>query len=90
MPRASNDIDYVKWKDPHTKKSKNPPLEPWALPLFTPLQIDDYFDLGEPSVPPSLDWHDPLAIFSLFFTDEILERMVKWTNEYTDASNTGR
>ena len=77
MPRASNDIDYVKWKDPCTKKSKNPPPEPWALPPFTPLQIDDYFDLGEPSIPPSLNRHTPLAIFSLFFTNKILERIVE-------------
>ena len=85
MPRASNDIDYVKWKDPRTKKLKNPPLEPWALPPFTPLQIDDYFDLGEPSIPPSLDQHNPLAIFSLFFTDKILERMVEQINKYVET-----
>ena len=85
MPRVSNDIDYVKWKDPCTKKSKNPPPEPWALPPFTPLQIDDYYDLGEPSISPSLDRHDPLAIFRLFFTNKILERIVEWTNKYTET-----
>ena len=82
MPRTSNDIDYVKWKDPRTKKSKKPPPEPWALPPFTPMEIDDYLDPGEPSVPSSLNRHNPLAVFKLFFTKEIIDKIVEWTNKY--------
>ena len=77
MPRISNDIDYVKWKDPRTKKLKKPLLEPWALPPFTPMEIDDYLDPREPSIPSSLNQHDPLAIFKLFFTKEIIDKIVE-------------
>jgi len=75
----------VKWKDPRTKKSKNPPLEPWALPIFTPLRIDDYWDLGEGAVPLGINYSDPLALFRLFFTDKMLDKMAGWTNTYTEA-----
>ena len=85
MPRTSNNIDYVKWKDPRTKTLKKPPLEPWVLPTFTPFRINNYWDRGKPSVPPSLNQHDPLAIFKLFYTDEIMDKMVVWTNEYAAA-----
>jgi len=85
MPRISNDIDYVQWKDPCTKLSKNPPLEPWALPSFSPLQIDDYYDPGEAAVPSGINHHDPMALFGLFFTDEILDKMAGWINAFVEA-----
>jgi len=85
MPRTSNDIDYVKWKDPRTKKSKQPPPEPWAVPPFTPFRIDNYWDLGEGAVPQGTDRGDPLALFRLFFTDEMLDKMAGWTNAYAEA-----
>ena len=31
------------------------------------IEIDDYNEPGEPNVPLSLDWHDPLALLKLFF-----------------------
>ena len=85
MPRTSNDIDYVQWKDLCTRSSKNPLPEPWALPPFSPLLIDDYYDPGEAAVPSSIDRHDPMALFSLFFTDEILDKMAGWTNAFVEA-----
>ena len=72
----------MKWKDPYTKKLKKLLLELWALPPFTPMEIDDYLDPREPFVPFSLNQHNPLAIFKLFFTEEIMDKMVKWTNKY--------
>src|SRR4051794_40531928 len=86
MPRTSNDIDYVKVKDPRTKTAKNPPPEPGPLPPFLPLLIDDWYDPGEASVPPGLDRHDPMALFRLFFTDEMMDTMVQWTNEYAEQN----
>ena len=73
MPKASNNIDLVKKSDPRTKTSKKPPPEPWPLPQFTPLRIDNYWDRGEPCLPPSLNQHDPLLIFQLFYTDIIVD-----------------
>jgi hypothetical protein len=77
MPRSSNGIDYVKWKDPRTKPSKKPLPEPGPLPQFAPLQINNYFDLGEASLPPSLDRHDPLAIFKLSYMGSIVENQLR-------------
>ena len=76
MPQALNDINFI-IKDPKpTKKPKEPPLEPWPLSAFEPMQIDDYNNLGEPNIPTSLNRHNPMALFRLFFTNEIVERMV--------------
>lgn len=89
MPSTfTNDIDFVehtKYIVPPSKVAKKPPPEPWALPTFTPLQIDDYNDPGEPQIPPSLNRHNPLALFRLFFTDKIMDKMVKWINAHADA-----
>ena len=85
MPRTSNDIDYVKWKDPRTKTSKDPPLELQALPLFEPLQIDDYYDPGEAAIPSGTDCYDPMALFRLFFNDKMLDQMAIQTNTYAEA-----
>jgi hypothetical protein len=81
MPQTfSNDIDFVR-KDPKSKKKrKQPAPEPQPVPAFEPLQIEDYDNPGEPHVPASLDQHDTLALFRLFFTDKMMEKMVVWTN----------
>ena len=71
MPQTfSNDIDVVKHTEyivPPSRVAKKPALEPWSLPAFSPIEIDDYNDHREPNVPMNLDWHDPLALFKLFF-----------------------
>ncbi|OCK82096.1 hypothetical protein K432DRAFT_403217 [Lepidopterella palustris CBS 459.81] len=82
MPRELNDIDSVRKSDPCTKQSKKPQPEPWALPPSTPLLIDDYYDPEEAYLPPGLGQHDPLALFQLFFNDEMVDKMVEWTNRH--------
>ena len=46
MPQAfSNDIDLVcltQYTVPSGKKAKQPVPEPWILPVFKPLQINDF------------------------------------------------
>ena len=56
MPQIfSNDIDFMP-KDPKPKKTpKEPPLEPWPLPAFEPMEIDDYNQPGEPNLPAGLN-----------------------------------
>ncbi|KAF2806735.1 uncharacterized protein BDZ99DRAFT_573468 [Mytilinidion resinicola] len=82
MPRTSNNVDYVQ-KDPKPyKHPKLPYPKPTPLPAFEPLQINNYDAPGTPNIPPGLDQHDPVALFRLFFTDEMVEKMVRWTNEY--------
>ena len=63
-------IDVVKHTEyivPPSRVAKKPAPEPWSLPAFSPIEIHDYNEPGELNVSLSLDWHDPLAFFKLFF-----------------------
>jgi hypothetical protein len=62
-------VKYTKYIVPPSKKAKEPAPTPWPLPTFEPLQVDDYNDPGEPNIPLSLNRHNPLALFRLFFTN---------------------
>ncbi|OCK80059.1 hypothetical protein K432DRAFT_405045 [Lepidopterella palustris CBS 459.81] len=85
MPREWNDIDFARKSDSRTKQSKKPPPEPWALPPFTTLQMDDCYAPGEASLPPILDQHDPLALLQLLFNDEMVDKIVERTNGHATA-----
>ena len=52
---------------PPSRVAKKPAPEPWNLPAFSTIEIDDYNDPEEPNIALSLDWHDLLALFKLFF-----------------------
>ena len=85
--RTSNDIDLVQptqYNVRPNRVAKKPPPEPWELPDFEPLHIDDFDNHGTPNLPPSLDQNDPFAIFSQFFTDEVVDKLVEWTNQYAE------
>jgi len=88
MPQTfSNDIDLVKYTEyivPPSKTAKEPAPTPWPLPAFETLQVDDYNDPREPNIPPSLDQHDPLALFRLLFTNQMVDKIVEWTNKYVE------
>ena len=88
MPQAfSNDIDLVRptqYTVPPGKKAKQPAPEPWILPVFELLQINDFQLQGAPNLPPNVDNSDPLALFRLFFTDEIMDNITAWTNAYVE------
>ena len=78
--RTSNDIDLVQptqYNVPPNQVAKKPPPKLWKLPDFEPLQIDDFNDHGTPNLPPTLDRNDPFAIFSQFFTSEIMDKLVE-------------
>ena len=65
-----NDINVVKRTEyimPPSKAAKKPAPEPWSLPAFSPIKINDYNDPKGPNVPLSLNQHNPLALFKLFF-----------------------
>jgi hypothetical protein len=89
--RSCNDIDLVK-KDqyivPPTQKAKNPPPQPWELPDFKPLKIKDWDYQGELNLPPNVDSSCAFDVFSLFFTDELMDKITAWTNEFAEAHPT--
>jgi hypothetical protein len=67
---------------PKNKRAKIPPPEPWELPDFAPLPIDLPYTDGAPNLPPYIDPTDPLALFKLIWTDELLEELAAHINEY--------
>ena len=89
--RESNDIDFVPYTQ-HPKhasqKSRNPPPEPWPLPDFEPLPIKNKNTYGKPNLPSNVDNSDPLQLFKLFFTDEILDQLVEYTNRNAELHQT--
>ena len=77
-----NNINFIK-KDPKPKKKpKQPPLAPQLVPAFKPLQIDNYNNYRAPNIPTSLNQHNPLTVFRLFFSNIIVDKMVDWINKY--------
>lgn len=51
-----------------------------SLPHFDPLPIyNNYLD-GQPNLPPEFDDLDAYKLFRLFFTDELIDRLVYYTN----------
>ena len=75
--RTSNDIDLIQptqYKVPLNRVAKKPPPKPWELLDFEPLHINDFDDHSTPNLPPTLDRNNPFAIFSQFFTSEIINK----------------
>jgi hypothetical protein len=54
------------------------------LPEFKPLYIDNWDNYGLLNLPPNVNTYDPFELFSLFFIDEIMDKLVEWMNEYTE------
>jgi hypothetical protein len=43
--------------------------------------------LGRPwltNLPSNVDTHDPFELFSLFFTDKIMDKLVEWINKHAE------
>ena len=85
MPRnkVSNDLDHVR-KDPKpTTIPKERPPDPWPLPTYVPLKITNPRTHSQGHLPNTIAPDNPYAIFSLFFSDETIQILVRHTNEYT-------
>ena len=95
MPRnrISTDADHVVQDPKPSKKPKDPPPKPWPLPKFKPMHIKTPFTDGRSNlqnVDFAIDTESPLAVFSLFFTDEILQILCDHTNQNAKkATNKG-
>ena len=67
---------------PKNKRAKIPPPEPWPLPDFNPLPINLPLTNGAPNLPPHIDPTDPLALFKLIWTDNLLKELAAYINKY--------
>jgi Transposase IS4 len=80
---ASNDIDFVQptqYTVPKNKIAKKPPPEPEPLPHFDPLPMHNENEYGQPKLPANINNKDPRQLFQLFWTDEIIDQLVEYTN----------
>ena len=67
---------------------KKPPLKPWPMPSFKPYKIDNWHDYGQPNFLPGLNTSNAFAIFGLFFIEDIMDKLVEWTNEFAELHQT--
>ena len=77
---SSNDLDFVRptqYVVPPGKNAKTPAPKPWKLPPFNALHINDFHLSGASNLPLGVDNSDPLALFRLFFTDEMVENIAE-------------
>ena len=80
----SNDIDLVqptKYTVSKNRVAKKPPPEPAPLPPFEPLPMYNENEYGEPNLPDYINNNDPWQIFKLFQPDELIDRLVEYTNK---------
>ena len=84
--RARIDADLVEptqYNVRPNQTAKKPRPKPWPLPKFKPLHINNWDDYGSPNLPPGVNNHDPFELFKLFFTDNIMDKLVTWMNKHT-------
>ena len=84
--RTSNDADLVQPEQyiiPKNKQAKILPPKPWSLPDFNPLPINLPYTDSALNFPPYIDPTNPLALFRLIWTDNLLKELAAYINEYT-------
>ena len=80
--RFSDDVDLVlPTQYAPTAPGTIPP--PREVPEFTPLLVSGPQD-GAARLPPDVNNSSPIALFSLFFNQEVIQQLCKHTNEYAE------
>ena len=77
-------IQKTQYNVPPNQIAKKPCPKPWSLPKFEPLHINDWDDRGSPNLPSNVNTHDPFELFSLFFTDKVIDKLVEWINKHAE------
>ena len=55
---------------------KTPPPKSWPLPEFKPIHINNWDDHSLLNLPSNVKTHDLFKLFSLFFIDEIIDKLI--------------
>ena len=85
--RVSDDADHVNDESTVIKPAKKPPPEPWPMPQFKPLPIKNGLQHELDKLPQRIP-RTPYDIFSLFFTEEILQKLINYINQYAESLDT--
>lgn len=90
-PRRRTDEDLVDKVDkPRKLKRKDKPKLPNlpSVPAYAwnPLHIENPNDRGIPSLPADFNKSDPFSLFQLFFSEEIIDRLCKYTNRNAELN----
>ena len=83
--RVSNNVDHIPIDAQAKRPSKERPPEPGLLPAFKPMKIGNLLTYGRGNLPTDVP-SDPYTVFSLFFTDYILQVLADHTNEYAELN----
>ena len=85
--KAFNDKDFVLPtvypNQPASLKKKAPP-QPGPLPDFVPLYINNNNKYRHLNLPYNINLGDAYSIFKLFFTNELLNKLINFTNKYIE------
>lgn len=79
--RVSIDSDHVPLDSGRLKQSRGPAPAPWPIPDFQPLKINNPLTHGRGVLPLGVETSDAFGIFSLCFSDNLLEIPAENTNE---------
>ena len=77
-------IQKTQYKVPLNKIAKKPPPKPQLLPKFEPLYINDWDNYSLLNLPLNVNIPNPFKLFSLFFTDKIIDKLIEWINKYAE------
>ena len=89
--KASNNKDFVpltQYPQKSKRAKRNPPPKPKHLLSFNPLPLYNDKLLRRPDIPDNIDISNPLALFRLFFTDEVLNQLAEYTNHNIELNPT--
>ena len=78
---VSDDLDHVQDKPTATTKAKSPPPKPWPMSVFKPLKIKNGRQYGLGKLPINVSCN-PYSLFTLFFTDEVMTKLMNHMNEF--------
>lgn len=87
-PRGRPDDDLVSKDDtPRYRGRAKPPMPPEApAPTWEPLHVENEHQRGVPNLPAHVSSEVPLELFRLFWSDELVEKIVVYTNKHATIS----
>ena len=77
-------VQKTQYNVPLNKTAKTAPLKPWLLPYFKPLYINNWDNHSLLNLTSNVNRHNPFKLFSLFFIDKIINKLIEWINKHAE------